>query len=76
MAGKTKRRKGSGEADRGKVVRETCNVVWCIDPRTGELRAYPGKCPPGFLDKARRAMREKGIVIEESSEKDSERKKS
>jgi len=47
-----------------KVVRETCEGTTCIDPRTGRLIWVPSKsCPPGFVVKARRALRERGIIV-------------
>jgi len=38
-----------------------CKMIVCEDPLTGAYRLFPVKCPPGYVDKMKRRMREKGV---------------
>jgi len=38
-----------------------CKLVMCEDPITKEYKIFPVECPPGYLEKAKSGMREKGV---------------
>lgn len=36
----------------------------CVDPKTGDFVSRPkGKCPDGYIEKAKEAVRTRGVVF-------------
>lgn len=53
-----------------------CMVKMCLDPKTGLMIASTGKdCPPGFVDQAKRAIRQTGIAFDDSASDNADAKK-
>lgn len=44
--------------------KDSCEFVFCVDPKTGEAIARPSNgCPQGFLERIKTAIEEKGLVL-------------
>lgn len=57
-----KEQQKNGQEQQKKKVRG-CAMILCEDPITGEMKLYPVKCPPKFIEASRSKMREKGVTF-------------
>ena len=64
MTLKGKKKKKSEAASAG-----ACDVTVCVDPATGlAIIKSAGRCPPGWKEEVKAAMRDKGVSFDETDE--------